>query len=266
MRDFIGGNIVKKIITVVLVVAMITAMSIMPSFAAVVHSSRDQITTHDPAANQYVHKSETDLGLHGQNLEVTELGDISSEKLGLLVVYGWSVSEYKIKSFGYESSTGTKVTNVPKFINQDPDRQSDNETIAGQAETAFSLPDGESVRFRYEIPVEVGEDIEIRLFLIDENDDECDLNWTIIYSNDYQPTAEESTPDVDMGTLTAGGDDNNNPPADDNNNPPADDNNPPADDNNTPGNTDTADSFSIIVMVAVAVAAASVLLKKRVNG
>ncbi len=264
----------KKIITLVLTVAVITVMSIVPSFATVVHTSMDQVTTHDPSANQYVHKSDVDLGKHGQNDPLTDLGDISDMKLGLIVVYGWTASTEKIESFGYQVNDDEPVTGIPKFYNGDPERQEDNATIEGQA-AGLGYPDGESVRFRYEIPVQVGEDIEIRLFLTDATGEEVDLGWTIMYTNSYQPTAEESTP-CDVNTLggnTTGGDAEGGDSEGGESTGGNTEGGNTTGGNTTGGNTSggaanagTADGYSVIFMIAAAAMVVTVVMKKRVIG
>lgn len=231
----------KKFVVLILAVSMLVGAGVMSSFATCVHVSRDQVTNVDKSVEP-TWKGELDLGSHGENDPETDLGDISKYELDEILIYGWAVCDIPIKSFGYrvdvDGKEGEEVLDVEKYYKDDADKE-----LIDSQKIPLGAPDGEGVRFHIILPVQVG-DVEITLFVIDEDDNVEEMDWKIYYENHYVPTSEP------------GGDE----PSDTPDTPPAD---TPDDKPSNPGNTGTADTTALVFMMAAFVVVTTVLVKKR---
>ena len=173
----------KKLIVLILTVALVASMGIVSVLAA--HVSRDEVCAYNETATAFKGKG---LAKVGSNDVDTELGDISDQELEYIVLYGWFAYEYGIEKFGYRINDGEAVIESEKFIG------GDDATIQAQA-AALGYPDGESVRFDIVVPVYVGEDIVVTPVVLDDEGEIIDMEWNIIYTNTYGDATLPPTPE-----------------------------------------------------------------------
>ena len=177
----------RKILAIAIVAVMTVALCV--SANALVHTSADQIMAgsdgHDLA------------GFGGNDKDGTELGTITESSF---FAWGWYSTECEqgITEFGYRY--GDNVTlGTEKFIGGDAD------VIASQCGGV-----GESVRFKIEIPVVKGNDVEV--FAVAKlGDGTVEDIWRIVYTSEQgaeAPAGEDpKAEDPPCGKEHAGNDD-----------------------------------------------------------
>lgn len=208
----------KKIIALIVSIAVIASMGIVASFAAG-HVSRDEVTISDTEMTKG-----TSLAQVGQNAAETDIGDITPHKIEYILIYGWYANDIGIQEFGYRINDGDDVMGLPKFEGGDA-------ALIAQQAGLLGYPDGESVRFKILVPVQVGTDITVTPLFMDEDGEINEMDWTVKYTNSYVPSESPDDPAA-------------------------------SDEPNTP-NENTADGTAIVFMVAAAAVVATVLLKKK---
>ncbi|MBO4423786.1 MAG: hypothetical protein J5879_10115, partial [Clostridia bacterium] len=143
----------------------------------VVHTSADQVLAGSDGH---------DLASFGSNdVSGTELGLISESTI---TAWGWCAADKKISEFGYRYGGSVTLGSVKYY-------GADSDIIASQA-ALFGCPDGESVRFRINIPVTSGQDVEVFAVVKLEDGTVADM-WRIVYS-----TETETEPDVTVPETT----------------------------------------------------------------
>lgn len=180
----------KKIISAVITVLIISALCVTAS--ATESMSADQVMSG---------YDNRDLAKFGENdPQNTDLGDIYDETI---ILWGWYSTEVEggIEEFGYRYGDAVFLGSPKFYFGEDSGEngKKDDEAIA-----KIAGGKGESVRFRIEIPVVKGEDIEV-VGVVKLADGSVKDMWRVIYSSDDgidMPTAETAEKETDTEELT----------------------------------------------------------------
>ena len=180
----------KKIISAIITVLVISALCITAS--ATEAMSADQILSG---------YDNHDLAKFGKNdPQNTDLGDIFEETI---ILWGWYSTEVDggITEFGYRYGDALFLGSPKFYYGEDADEngRADDEGVA-----RIAGGKGESVRFRIEVPVVKGEDIEV-VGVVKLADGSIKDMWRVIYSSDEgidMPTEDTTGSETDTEAQT----------------------------------------------------------------
>lgn len=180
----------KKIISAIITVLVISALCITAS--ATEAMSADQILSG---------YDNHDLAKFGENdPQNTDLGDIFEETI---ILWGWYSTEVDggITEFGYRYGDALFLGSPKFYYGEDAD---ENGKIDDEGIARIAGGKGESVRFRIEIPVVKGEDIEV-VGVVKLADGSVNDMWRVIYSSDEgidMPSADTAAYETDTEAQT----------------------------------------------------------------
>lgn len=255
----------KKLITFVLVVAMIASMGMITSFAAedleidimsLKTNVRDAIAEWPDAG--WIDTPVVQLMNWGENVN---LGPIDlTQYESVTIRYGRDTGHLTDENAGLVFAN-KPIQNADQTLAEDAAVYADFTSLMSNDTSTGSWADFEEEEGDLTVAIDssnyvAGSDVILGAkVLLTPTGDGAYIGFGVTY--------------IRFNAKTEGSGDDNNKPGDDNNKPgddnnkPSDDNNPPADDNNKPGNTNTADGFSVAFMIAAAAVVVTVLMKKR---